>query len=61
MTALRHAPHAAVRRRPLVDLEVVIPAYNEERRLPSTVASTVDYLGDMPWSSAVVVVDNGSR
>jgi glycosyltransferase involved in cell wall biosynthesis len=51
---------SSVLRRPAVDLEVVIPAYNEEQRLPRTVSSTVDYLHEMPWSSAVVVVDNGS-
>ena len=60
MTAFPISPTLAAPRRPPVDLEVVIPAYNEERRLPRTVASTVDYLSRMPWSSAVVVVDNSS-
>ena len=31
-------------RRPAVDLEVVVPAYNEALRLPATVAATVAYL-----------------
>ena len=47
-------------RRPAVDLEVVVPAYNEAQRLPATVAATVAYLERQPWSSRVVVVDNGS-
>ncbi|RSS56867.1 glycosyltransferase [Streptomyces sp. WAC01280] len=46
--------------RPPVELELLIPAFNEQRRLPSTVAATVDYLSGQPWSSAVVVVDNNS-
>ena len=47
-------------KRPPVDLEVVIPAYNEEHRLPGTIDTTVRYLESRPWSSAVVVVDNNS-
>ena len=47
-------------RRAAVDLEVVVPAYNEAERLPVTVATTVDYLDRQHFSSRVVVVDNGS-
>ncbi len=46
--------------RPPVDLEIVIPSYNEEQRLPETVRRTVSYLEGRPWRSAVVVVDNDS-
>jgi len=46
--------------RPAVDLEIIIPARDEERRLADTISSTVDYLADQPWSSSVLVVDNGS-
>ncbi|MEU9859993.1 glycosyltransferase [Streptomyces sp. NPDC047971] len=46
--------------RPAVDLELIIPAFNEQRRLPSTIDSTLDYLAARPWKSAVVVVDNNS-
>ena len=49
-----------IRRRSAVDLEVVIPAYNEIARIPRTLQRTVDYLEAQPWSSRVVVVDNGS-
>jgi dolichyl-phosphate beta-glucosyltransferase len=47
-------------RRPPVEVEVIIPAFNEERRLPGTVAGTLAYLAGRSWSSAVVVVDNAS-
>ncbi|MEU0201166.1 MULTISPECIES: glycosyltransferase [unclassified Streptomyces] len=47
-------------RRPPVELEVLIPAVNEEDRLPRTIKATVDYLRGQPWSSAVVVIDNDS-
>ncbi|GAB2879360.1 hypothetical protein GCM10027074_54530 [Streptomyces deserti] len=46
--------------RPLVDLELIVPAFNEERRLPPTIASAVAYLSGRPWSSAIVAVDNDS-
>ncbi|CAM5617859.1 glycosyl transferase [Streptomyces tanashiensis] len=61
MAAARtHAPLPRRLVRPPVELELLIPAFNEQRRLPSTVAATVDYLTTRPWSSAVVVVDNNS-
>lgn len=43
-----------------VDLEVSIPAYNEAGRLPRTLERTVEFLAAQPWSSRLVVVDNGS-
>ncbi len=45
--------------RPL--LSVVIPAYNEERRLPQTLERVHDYLGAQNYPSEIVVVDDGSR
>ncbi|MFF3837724.1 glycosyltransferase [Streptomyces sp. NPDC001930] len=59
-TARSHAPLPRRLVRPPVELELLIPAYNEQRRLPSTVAATVEFLAGRPWSSAVVVVDNNS-
>lgn len=47
-------------RRPACHLEVLIPALNEARRLPVTLARTVEYLEAQPYSSSVVVIDNGS-
>jgi dolichyl-phosphate beta-glucosyltransferase len=41
-------------------LEILIPARDEARRLPNTLMRTVSYLETQPYSSSVVVVDNGS-
>jgi dolichyl-phosphate beta-glucosyltransferase len=41
-------------------LSVVIPAYNEERRLPQTLAAISAYLRAQPFASEVIVVDDGS-
>lgn len=46
--------------RPGADLEVAIPAYNEAERLPRTLHRTIEFLQGQPWSSRIVVVDNGS-
>jgi glycosyltransferase involved in cell wall biosynthesis len=43
-----------------VDLEIVVPAFNEERRIGETVRGMLDYLSRQHYSSALVVVDNGS-
>jgi glycosyltransferase involved in cell wall biosynthesis len=43
-----------------VDLSMVIPAYNEARRLPPTLARLRDYLDAGPDSYEVLVVDDGS-
>ncbi|NTW00280.1 MAG: glycosyltransferase family 2 protein [Oscillochloris sp.] len=41
-------------------LSIVIPAYNEEARLPATLASVTSYLAQQHYSSEVLVVDDGS-
>lgn len=41
-------------------LEILIPALDEAKRLPNTLRQTVRYLEDQPYSSSVVVIDNGS-
>ena len=46
--------------RSAMDLEVLIPAYNEAVRLPATLRRTVEFLATQPWRSRVVVIDNGS-
>ncbi len=43
-----------------VSLSVVIPAFNEEKRLPSTLATILPYLRARGESFEVVVVDDGS-
>jgi dolichyl-phosphate beta-glucosyltransferase len=49
-----------------VQLSVVIPAYNEERRLPLTLVETIDYLDQRSaqdpenFSYEILVVDDGS-
>ena len=41
-------------------LSVVIPAFNEEGRIVSTLEQVVSYLGAQPYSWEVLVVDDGS-
>lgn len=51
---------ASVHPRSAVDLEIIVPAYNEADRISGTLHQTVEYLESQPWTSRVVVVDNGS-
>ena len=44
-----------------VKCSVVIPAYNEARRLPLTLSGWNAYLCAQPFASEVIVVDDGSR
>jgi glycosyltransferase involved in cell wall biosynthesis len=41
-------------------LSVVIPAYNEARRLPGNLQKVLDYLRQQPYNFEVIVVDDGS-
>lgn len=41
-------------------LSVIVPAYNEEHRLPSTLRSIRAFLDKKPYLSEVIVVDDGS-
>jgi len=41
-------------------LSVVIPAYNEEDRLPETLRNTIAFLRQQSYSSEIIVVDDGS-
>jgi len=41
-------------------LSVIIPAYNEEKRLPSTLERTIDFLRKQPYTSEIIVVTDGS-
>jgi dolichyl-phosphate beta-glucosyltransferase len=44
-----------------VYLSVVIPAYNEEKRLPKTIKAVVEYLKNQDYSWEVAIVDDGSK
>src|SRR5262249_7502758 len=44
-----------------LDVSIVIPAYNEERRLPATLRGWASFLDQQPYLAEVVVVDDGSR
>lgn len=41
-------------------LSIVIPALNEELRLPDTLHRILDFLSQQPYDAEVLVVDNGS-
>jgi glycosyltransferase involved in cell wall biosynthesis len=43
-----------------VDLSIIIPAFNEERRLPQTLSRVRAFLKSRPGTSEVIVVDDGS-
>ena len=42
-------------------LSVVIPAYNEEKRLPQSLAAVMDFLVKQPYASEIIVSDDGSQ
>ena len=42
-------------------LSIVIPAYNEEKRLPGTLEQVFRFLDKQPFPSEVLVVENGSN
>jgi dolichyl-phosphate beta-glucosyltransferase len=45
---------------PPIYLSVIIPAYNEESRLPGTLKSVLGYLESRSYGSEVILVDDGS-
>lgn len=42
-------------------LSIIIPAYNEEYRLPNTLQKILAYLVDFDYSYEIIVVDDGSK
>jgi dolichyl-phosphate beta-glucosyltransferase len=44
-----------------IRLSVVIPAYNEERRLSKTLDAVLGYLAEQEYRTEVIVVDDGSN
>jgi dolichyl-phosphate beta-glucosyltransferase len=45
---------------PPPELSVIVPAYNEEERLPRTLERVNEYVRTLPFASEIVVVDDGS-
>jgi dolichyl-phosphate beta-glucosyltransferase len=45
---------------PEVDLSVIVPAFNEERRLPPTLIDIIDFFDRKAISYEVLVIDDGS-
>ena len=43
------------------DYSIVIPAYNEEARLPATLERVLAFVHEQRWSAEVIVVNDGSR
>lgn len=46
---------------PFPSYSIVIPAYNEGRRIPATLDAVVSCIRSQGWAAEVVVVDDGSR
>lgn len=44
----------------LVDVEIVVPVYNEDRALRSSILALNTYARTMPWSYRIVIADNAS-
>ncbi|MCB0330755.1 MAG: glycosyltransferase family 2 protein [Bdellovibrionales bacterium] len=44
-----------------VNLSIVVPAYNEERRLPPTLIDMIDFFDARPATYEIIVVDDGSK
>lgn len=42
-------------------LSIIIPAHNEERRLPASLSRTLEFIAQQPYESEIVIVENGSR
>jgi glycosyltransferase involved in cell wall biosynthesis len=46
---------------PPLDLSIIVPAYNEERRLPTAIRILAEFLDSHPFVAEVLLVENGSR
>lgn len=46
---------------PQVELSIIVPAYNEERRLPPTLIDIIDFFDRKALSYEVLVIDDGSK
>ncbi len=41
-------------------LSIIVPAYNEERRLPESLPQIINFLRQQPYKAEIIVVDDGS-
>jgi dolichyl-phosphate beta-glucosyltransferase len=46
---------------PIPFLSIIIPAYNEEHRLPKTLTEVAAFLATQPYTAEVLVMENGSQ
>jgi len=44
-----------------MEISIVIPAYNEEERLPTTLRTIIDYFENLSKDYEIIVVDDGSQ
>jgi len=44
-----------------MNISVVIPAFNEEKRIEDTLISVINFLRQQPYNAEVIVVNDGSR
>lgn len=44
-----------------MEVSVIIPAYNEEKRIPETLRHAIDFLKNQPYESEIIVVSDGSK
>ena len=44
----------------MLDLSIIVPAYNEAERLPATLDALRTFLATRPWGPEIIVVDDGS-
>jgi len=45
----------------LVDVEIVVPVYNEESTLRRSILTLVDYVRAQPWTHRILIADNASN
>lgn len=61
MTMVETAPAPAQQGAPTPFVSVVLPAYNEEARLPASLDRVIAFLSSQPFTSEIVIADDGSR
>lgn len=44
-----------------MELSIIIPAFDEEKRIHLTLEKSVEFVAQRPWSCELIVVDDGSR